>query len=110
VTTRTARPASAARRPVVEAAAPAEPNRFDSGHEIDSSVPVHESAPVRAPAPETWLPLILNGAAATVALGAALVAARGRRRRQRVIGSTAPAQVLNLPSRVPERRPASRAA
>jgi hypothetical protein len=108
VTARTARPASAA-RPAVETAAPAEPTRFDAGHEIDSSVPVRDSAPTRTPAPGLPPPLILNGAAAIVAVGAAFVAARGRRRR-RIVVSTAAAQVFRLPLRAAERRPASRAA
>jgi Peptidase family M23 len=72
VTERTARPASATRRPVVETAAPAEPTRLDAGHEIDPSVPVRQSAPARMPAPGLPLPLLLNGAAAIVAVGAAL--------------------------------------
>jgi hypothetical protein len=108
VTARTAQPASAA-RPVVETAAPAEPTRLDAGHEIDSSVPVREPAPTRTRAPGLPLPLILNGAAAIVAVGAAFVAARGRRRRL-VVGSTAAAQVFRLPLHAAERRPASRAA
>jgi hypothetical protein len=108
VTARTARPGSAA-RPVVETAAPAEPTRLDAGHEIDSSVPVRESAPTRTPAPGLPLPLILNGSAAVVAVGAALVAARGRRRR-RIAGTTAVAQVFRLPLRTAETRPESRAA
>ena len=108
VTARSARPANAV-RPVVETVAPVEPTRLDAGHEIDSSVPVRESAPTRTPVPGPLLPLILNGAAAIVAVGAAFVAARGRRRR-RTAGSTPEAQVFRLPLRVAERRPASRAA
>jgi len=108
VTPRASRPASAS-RPAVEIAAPAEPTRLGAGHEIDSSAPVSESAPARTPAPGPPLPLILNGAAAVVAVGAALVAARGRRRRN-IAGSTAAAQIFRLPLRAAERRPASRAA
>jgi hypothetical protein len=108
-TARSARPGSVARRPVVETEAPAEPIRLGAGHEIGSSVLVGQSAPARIPAPATPLPLVLNGAAAVVAVGAALLAARGRRRR-RIVGSTAAAQVFDLPVRAPERRPLSRAA
>ena len=108
-TPRTVRPANAARRPVVETAAPAEETRLDAGHEIGSSVAVSVSAPARRPASATPLPLILNGAAAIVAVGAAFMAARSRRRR-RVVGSTAPAQVFDLPLRAVERPPTSRAA
>ena len=108
-TPRTVRPANAARRPVVETAAPAEETRLDAGHEIGSSVAVSRPVPARRPASATPLPLILNGAAAIVAVGAALIAARSRRRR-RVVGSTALAQVFDLPLRAVERPPASRAA
>ncbi len=108
-TPRTVRPANAARRPVVETAAPAEETRLDAGHEIGSSVAVSGSAEARRPVSATPLPLILNGAAAIVAVGAAFMAARSRRRR-RVVGSTAVAQVFDLPLRAVERPPASRAA
>ncbi len=108
-TPRTVRPASAARRPVVETAAPAEPARLDAGHEIGSSVADSGSAPTRRPASATPLPLILNGAAAIVAVGAAFMAGRSRRRRP-VVGSTTPAQVFRLPLRTVERPPTSRAA
>lgn len=110
MTVRTSRPASTRQRPVVETAAPVEPNRLDAGHQIESSAPVTETAQARRPAPGTPLPLILNGTASIVAFCAAFIAARGRRRRRHFADSTAVAPVFQLPLRMPERRPASRAA
>jgi hypothetical protein len=80
---------SAARRPVVEATAPTRPTGLDAGHEIQPSATVMEphARPLGVPSP---LPVILNGAAALVALGAVLIA---RRRRS----PSASAQVLQLP-------------
>ncbi len=114
-TARTATPATAAtaslvRRPVVETEAPAEPAGLDAGHEIRSSGSVREPAPSRQPAPGGLLALILNGAAAVVAVSAALMAARGQRRRRHVAYSRAADRVLHLPRREPERQPFSRAA
>jgi hypothetical protein len=80
---------SAARRPVVEATAPTRPAGLDAGHEIQPSAPVMQphARTLGVPSP---LPVILNGAAALVALAAVLIA---RRRRCR----SASAQVLQLP-------------
>ena len=89
---------STARRPVVETSAPTQPVGLDAGHEIESGAPVVEprTRPLGAPSP---LPVILNGAAALVALGAALIA---RRRRSPL----ATAHVLHLPRLRPVRRAA----
>jgi peptidase M23-like protein len=80
---------STARRPVVEATAPTRPVGLVDGHEIRSSTHVIEPRvrPLGVPSP---LPLVLNGAAALVALGAVLIA---RRRRS----TTASVHVLHLP-------------
>jgi len=99
---------SSSRRPVVETAAPAEPTGLDAGHEIPSAAPDGERTPVQPRTPRVPLPLILNGAAALVALGAALTAARSRRRRS---GTTpVAAEVLHLCARSVGKQPASRAA
>ena len=90
------------RRPVVEPAAPDESTRLDAGHEI------RRGAPVTRRVPTVPLPLVLNGAAAFVALAAAFAASRSRRRRPAV--GRADAQVLHLPPRFTERRTRSRAA
>jgi hypothetical protein len=87
-----------ARRPVVEATVPSHPAGLDAGHEIQSSAPlVHPRARPREVA--NPLPVALNGAAALVALAAALAA---RRRRSPI----ADASVLHLPRRAPLRRAA----
>jgi Peptidase family M23 len=111
-TTRAATPAAArpVRRPVVETGAPAEPAGLDAGHEIRSSGSVRQPAPSRQPAPGGLLALILNGAAAVVAVSAALIAARGHRRRRHVAHSRAAVRVLHLPRRELARLPFSRAA
>jgi peptidase M23-like protein len=88
-------PASASRRPVVEAS-PAARLRLDPGHEL--------SAPPRRPQPEPSpvpLPLACNGAATLVALAAAFAASRSARRRRRA-GSGPRAQILHLPWTVDE--------
>jgi len=89
---------SPVRRPVVEATAPTRPVGLDAGHEIRSTAPVVEPH-IRPLGVLSPLPVILNGAAALVALGAVLIA--GRRKRP-----TASADVLHLP----RSRPLSRAA
>jgi hypothetical protein len=79
-------------RPVVETAASHEPAVLDAGHEIRPSVPVAESRPEPS---GSLLGLVCNGAAALIAIGAAL-AAHPRRRRLRA-NPTMSAQVLHLP-------------
>jgi hypothetical protein len=89
---------STARRPVVEATVPSHPAGLDAGHEIQSGAPV---VPPRARPREVAnpLPVVLNGAAALVALAAALAA---RRRRSPIAG----ASILHLPRRTALRRAA----
>jgi hypothetical protein len=103
-------PASASRRPVIETAAPAEPTGLDAGHEIRERAPVAQLSPSRRGTPRGVLPLLLNGAAALVALAAVLIAARSRHRRRSAAGPAATAEVLRLPRRVADERPVSRAA
>jgi hypothetical protein len=88
---RVSEPVSASRRPVVEVAAPGEPTGLDTGHE---SAPV-EPRPRLHQTPAEWVALACNGAAALVAVAAALRASRRRGRR----GTTplVQAQVLHLP-------------
>jgi hypothetical protein len=90
--------ASTARRPVVEATAPSRPAGLDAGQEIQPSVPVVRPR-VRPQGVASPLPLALNGAAALVALAAALAA---RRRRSPI----ARARILHLPRPTPLRRAA----
>jgi hypothetical protein len=82
-------------RPVVETAARLEPTGRDSGSEIEPSADVAER-PLRRSEPASALTtLAWNGAAALVALAAAIAAARGSRRRREgspVVG----AQVVQL--------------
>jgi hypothetical protein len=89
---------STAQRPVVEATVPSHPAGLDAGHEIQSGPPVVQ---LRARPREVAnpLPVVLNGAAALVALAAALAA---RRRRSPIAG----ASILPLPLRTPLRRAA----
>jgi len=104
-TTRTERrlsePTSSTPRPVVEAAVPNRPAVLGPGHQIRPSVRV---AHPQRPQPRTssvLLALACNGAAALVALIAALAA--GRRRRPAPITG---AQILHLPRPAPVRRAA----
>jgi hypothetical protein len=103
-------PTSASRRPVVETAAPAEPTGLDAGHETRPSVPVAEPSASVRPRPGALLPVVLNGAAAVIALAAAFLAAPSRRRRCSDLSPTSTARVLHLPRRDAARRPESRAA
>jgi hypothetical protein len=89
---------SSARRPVVEATAPSRPARRDAGHEIQSTAHVVEPR-ARPHGVANPLPVVLNGAAALVALAAAL----GARRRRSPI---AVVHVLHLSRPIPERRAA----
>lgn len=102
---------SSFRRPVVEPAAPAEPTGLDAGHERPTGAPVEPlPSTSRRRIPTALLPLVLNGAAALFALGAALVTANTRRRRCSETKPGPAAQVLHLPQRAVEGRRASRAA
>jgi Peptidase family M23 len=88
---------SSVRRPLEE------PTAIDQ--QFDSGAPI---ARPKAEPTDSLLGLVCNGAAALVALGAALVASR---RRRRTAGITpAGAQLLRLPRPEVERRPVSRAA
>jgi hypothetical protein len=104
------RTTSASRRSVVETAAPVEPTGLDAGQEIRPSIPVVQSSRLRRPISAGLLPLLLNGAAAGVALGAAFIAAQGCRRRRARWSPALAATVLHLPHRESGRRPESRAA
>jgi hypothetical protein len=99
------RPKRPAQRPVVETAAPVEPTRLDTGHEVRSSRPAAQPALRPGQRGDLRLALLCNGAAALVALCAALAAARSRRRR---IGTSpvAAAEVLHFPQPTVERRAA----
>ena len=90
--------ASAAAEPTAEPTAPGRAAGLDAGHEIQEGAPVEQPAarPHSGAAP---LPLVLNGAAALVALAAALGA---RRRRSPV----ARAEIVHLPRPGPLRRAA----
>lgn len=102
---RPSRPKRPAQRPVVETAAPVEPTGLDAGHEIRSSRPAAPPASRPTRPAEVRLALLCNGAAALVALCAALAAARSRRRR---VGTSpvAAAEVLHFPGPTVERRAA----
>lgn len=102
---RPSKPKRPAQRPVVETAAPAEPTGLDAGHEIRPSRPAALPAPSLDQPGDLRLAVLCNGAAALVALCAALAAARSRRRR---IGTTpvAAAEVLHFPQPTVERRAA----
>jgi hypothetical protein len=89
---------SSARRPVVEATAPSRPAALDAGHEIESTALAVEPR-ARPHGVARPLPVLLNGAAALVAVAAALRARRGRR-------PVAAVQVFHLPRPIPERRAA----
>jgi Peptidase family M23 len=96
-------PASSSWRPVVETpAAREEPTGLGAGHEIPAGARAE-----RPEAPSAGLfPLLSNGVAALVALGAALAAGR---RRRRGVGSSpiAVAEVLHLPLSQTDRRRAA---
>lgn len=96
-------PAPAARRPVVEVAAPGEPTGLDAGHTVAPPGEVVQSEPRRPQASTDALALVLNGAAALVALVAAFAATRRRPRRNSIAG----AQILHLPTPSLERRRAA---
>jgi hypothetical protein len=89
---------STARRPVVEPTAPSHVAGLDAGHEIESSSPIVQPR-ARPHEVANPLPLVLNGAAALVALAAALAA---RRRRSPI----PEASILHLPRRAHLRRAA----
>jgi hypothetical protein len=95
---RVSRPTRSSRRPVVETAASAEPSGLEAGHEIRSTKPAAQPAQPSAPPSSALLPLLCNGVAALVALGAAL-AVGGRRRRRLSTSPIAAAKVLELPRR-----------
>jgi Peptidase family M23 len=104
-------PTSSSRRPVVEPAAQDGATGLDAGYERDRNAPVEPRSPSRGRSSSALTPLFLNGAAALVALSAALAAARTTRLRRR--SDTSPGgcgQVLHLPGRTIEPRAASRAA
>jgi hypothetical protein len=90
--------ASTARRPVVEVTAPSRPAGLDAGHEIRSSASVIQPR-ARPHGAANPLPVVLNGAAALVAVAAAL----GARRRRSPIAT---AEVLHLARPRTERRAA----
>jgi hypothetical protein len=101
---------NSSRRPVHEPAAAPEPTRVYAGHAVAASAPVAQPSSTRRQTSGPLLPLILNGVAALVALGAALAAARGRRGRRPAVSPGTATRVLPLPSRRVERWHASRAA
>jgi hypothetical protein len=106
---RLSEPTSSSRRPVVETVAPREPTGLDAGHELQPSVRAPQGRSRRPPLFTVLLPLLCNGAAALVALAAALVVGMRRRRR----ADTRPvegAQVLHLPRPLLEQRREQRAA
>jgi len=88
------RPPSSSPRPVVETATPVEPVGLGAGHEPRPGIGSVEVERPLSRASGASLALALNGAAALVALGAALAA--GRRRRMGA-SPVAAAQVLRLP-------------
>lgn len=92
---RVSEPVSASRRPVVEAAAPPESIDLDAGHAVRPSLHVVHRGRQSRHEPSAILGLVCNGAAAVVALLAALAAAR--RRARDLVGRVAVAQVLHLP-------------
>jgi hypothetical protein len=98
---RISEPVSASRRPVVEAATPHESVDLDAGHAVRPSLHVvHRGRPSRHE-PSAILGLVCNGAAAVVALLAALAAAR--RRARDLAGRATAAQLLHLPRPVLDR-------
>jgi hypothetical protein len=100
---RVSEPVPTARRPVVEEAAPAEPTGLDAGHTLRRRGGVVQPEQRQPHASADLLALVLNGAAAVVALAAALAATRRRSRPNPIAG----AQVLQLPTPSLERRRAA---
>jgi Peptidase family M23 len=101
---RVSEPVPAARpRPVVEDAAPGEPTGLDAGHTLRPRRRVVQPELRQPQASADLLALVLNGAAALVALAAAFAAARRRSRTNPIAG----AQVLHLPTPSLERRRAA---
>ena len=97
-------PAPAARRPVVEVAAPGEPTGLDAGHTLEPPGEVVQPEQRQQQGSSAdLLALVLNSAAALVALAAAFAAA-GRRSRTNPIAG---AQILRLPTPSLERRRAA---
>jgi hypothetical protein len=96
-------PVPAARRPVVEVAAPGEPVGLDTGHTFRPPVDVVRPEPRQPQAPADLLAFVLNGAAALVAVAAAFAAGHRRRRTRPIAG----AQILRLPTPSLERRRAA---
>jgi len=98
---RVSEPASSTPRPVVEAAVPNRPAVLGPGHQIRPSAHVAHVQRPQPPTSSVLLALACNGAAALVALIAALAA--GRRRRPAPITA---AKILHLPRPAPMRRAA----
>ena len=88
-------PVTVSRRPVVEAAAPHESIDLDAGHAVRPSLQVAHRGRQSRHEPSAILGLVWNGAAAVVALLAALAAAR--RRARDLAGRATVAQVVQLP-------------
>jgi hypothetical protein len=97
---RVSEPVPAARRPVVEDAAPGETAGLDAGHTLRPRTGVVQPERRQPEASADLLALVVNGAAALVALAAAFAAARRRSRTDPI----AAAQVLHLPTPSLERR------
>jgi Peptidase family M23 len=97
------KPMPAARRPVVAEAAPGEQTRLNTGHTLRRRGGMVQPEEAKPQAPADLLALVLNGAAALVALAAAFAAARRRSR----MNPIADAQVLRLPTPSLERRRAA---
>jgi hypothetical protein len=96
-------PAPAARRPVAEVTAPGEPTGLDARHTLEPPAEVVQPEPRQPQASTDVLALVLNGAAALVALLAGCAATRRRPRTNTIAG----AQILHLPTPSLERRRAA---
>lgn len=94
-------PVSASQRPVVEVAAPRERADLDAGHELRPTVQVARTERHPSTASSAPFGLVVNGAAALVAIAAAFAA--GRRRRRDLAGQVPVAQVMPLPRPALER-------